>query len=270
MHVLDSMLFYLATPLCLRPATSIGGKAVADRPARILVIGDSHTILFFAGTRGFTGDVVLPLSENKEKHAVCGLSNYLVCLCPAATAYGLANNRSVTGAASKFSKCVKSAKDVDYVAIMIGEVDIRNLAYHRQQRKGVTMLEQIMESQVNLFRFIENEILSQGFKMTQVLLLGAAIRCPHVATTHDGGLMRLEVKTSHATMRFNLALRDTCTELGCRFANPMDDLLDFTHGMADRFFWSTPLDHHCSPMRIFFFWHRAIQRAAGLTWCRQT
>jgi len=264
--VLDHIIYHLTAPLC--SLTTFSGEQAKERPARILVIGDSHTVTLYAGARGFPGKDGRASGdfENDGMNQFCGWSNYLVCQVPASSAYGLANNQSFTGAASTFIKCIQQAKDVDYIAIMIGEVDVRFLAFHRGNKRGVTILEQIEESRANLFRFIESSILSQGFRMEQILVLGAPLKCPQVEF-EEWHKWRLNNDNSPAVLRYNSALKKTCKQLGCRFANPSDDLFDFGSGQIDKFFRSEPSDFHCSPIRAFFFWHRAIQQATELKWC---
>jgi hypothetical protein len=124
------------------------------------------------------------------------------------------------------------------------------------------MLEQIEHSISNLFSFIDAEVLSRGLRMDQVVVLGVPLKCPHGQNAH------YDRDTSFAALQYSLALKDRCRAAGYRFASPSDDLFDFAAGAVDPYFWTTPRDFHCSPTRAFFFWHRAIQRATGLDWCR--
>jgi len=266
--VLDHMLFHLATPLCTRSLTP-ATNGERERPTQILVIGDSHAYSFYAAARGFAGNITATSSDDENgKSKYCGWTNYLACPMASPTAYGLTNNKSVTGAASKFRDCIRQVGNVDYVAVIMGEVDLRFLAYHRGRKKGVSVLEQIEQSKQNLFKFVEGSILSQGFKINQVLVLGAAMKCPHSQITPMTQDLRLDSDTSHAALRYNHALEVECEARGCHFANPVDDVFNYVRGEVDPFFWSTPLDFHCSSMRVFYFWHRAIQRATRENWCR--
>jgi len=270
-NVLDHMLVRLAAPLCTTETA-----AAPQRPARILVLGDSHTYSFYGGTRGYPGTLAPGTTDDADRSSgcasspSCGWSNYMLCPKASVTAYGLTNNKSHTGAGRFFADCARRSRDVDFVALMVGEVDLRFLAWHRAEKKGVTVLEQIRESSANLIKYVEDAILPLGFSMQQIVLLGAPLKCPHSAITEMTKGLLLHRDTSLAALRFNSELKSMCRIRGCRFANPVDDVFDYASGEVDPFFWTTPLDFHCSPVRSFFFWHRAIQRATDLGWCSRS
>ena len=109
-------------------------------------------------------------------------------------------------------------------------------------------------------------MLTRGYAMRQVLVLGAPFKCPH----RHGNMSAfgpVDRDTSLRTLRFNIELKEECARLGCRFANPVDDLVDFSTQQVKPFFWAHPGDLHCAPRRVFPFWHRAIAEATGLKPC---
>jgi len=281
-HALDHMLAQLAAPLCLpdRRHGKDGEGGGGERLARVLVLGDSHADLFFAGRYS--------QESSQEGSLGCSPSNYYVCSIASATAYGLDNASSSSGGLVGFRKCLDrfsgegsvaagvavsvggesaGAGDAraDVVAVLLGEVDLRSLLPKRAA-KGITAVEQIRASTDALLRFAKREIVdARGYQWDQVLLLGAPFKCPHA--TERGDHLLVHTETGVRTQAFNAALRDACRGLGCTFANPADDLVDYADGAVKSFFWSTPRDWHCSPMRLFFFWHRAVASAAELDWC---
>jgi len=138
-----------------------------ERPARVLVLGDSHSKLFFSG---------FPIQGNDEKESTasnndpqCSISNYCVCVVPGASMYGLKNNNSSSNASLLFNQCLRQAFPVDAVLIVLGEVDIRFLAYHRGIARGITILEQIHDSIKSLAFFVDKILVRQeGFRIDQV------------------------------------------------------------------------------------------------------
>jgi hypothetical protein len=123
-----------------------------------------------------------------------------------------------------------------------------------------------------------------GFRMDQVILLGAAPTCPdasdgatavvveggeggEIRGGGGGGLGGTEA-FALAKLRFNDELRRLCRVRGCLVADPSDDLVDYATGRVHRFFWSEPREMHCS-LRKYFFYHRAVKEAAAgrLDWC---
>jgi len=96
--ILDQMLVHLARPLlCTKHAM---------RPARVLVLGDSHTYIFTGAASHYHDDS----SANKAgpklagQGEVCAKSNYRTCWVPSASAHGLGNRNSK---ASQFA-CIQS------------------------------------------------------------------------------------------------------------------------------------------------------------------
>mmetsp|Transcript_2099 Transcript_2099/g.4491 ORF Transcript_2099/g.4491 Transcript_2099/m.4491 type:complete len:261 (-) Transcript_2099:183-965(-) len=259
------MLAHLARPLlCVIP-----GQAEAERVARILVIGDSHANIFQGAGSHYHSNSHSGASERR-----CGYSNFKTCIATGASSHGLANPNSASRAGATFSSCMRALKrngtEVDYVALMLGEVDVRFVSAMRKKSSGVSMLEQLRESRARLFRYLEEQVAGvHGFKMSQVIVMGASLLCPTEGTRRaDLYVGGEKFDTSHATLRYNELLSEWCLERGCRFANPMDDLLDLSTGRVHSYFWSDPLEMHCS-VRPYFFWTRAIKEAAAgeLSWC---
>lgn len=218
------------------------------RPAKILVIGDSHIQQYVNGNVG--------LQSNDG--SMCTFSNYCHCGVVGATAHGVNNYSSSSGASASFRECLSIyAEGLDVIAISLGEVDARNLA----KLRGVTPLSQIKTSVDRLFHFIRTVLMGDyNIDTRKIVLLGAPYLCPQESIDPQA--------SHHAVTRINSEFRRRCAEEGvCAVANPGDDLFDLEKGVVREYFWSTPPDMHCSPKRTFYFWHRAIKEAAGLEWC---
>lgn len=249
--ILDTILSHLVDYIC----TSSG------RLARILLIGDSHIHSYVNGNVGLVSNRhgIQGADLLDDHNNMCAVSNYCHCGVAGASAHGLLNLNSSTGAASAFENCFQNVSAIDFVAISVGEVDVRSVAALR----GVSILAQIRISVNRLFTYIHEVVIRRhNFTMQQVLLLGAPFICPQIDLTTEASL--------HAMARFNEEIRRRCFIEGCRFAYPADDILDLQTGEVKKYFWSKPNDMHCSPKRTFFFLHRAIKEALGLEWCAES
>jgi hypothetical protein len=211
-ELLNHLIHHLATPLCQVRV----GKHKKLRPARIIVLGDCHPLLFVGG-HGAQQARAGSDSYNETSES-CGLSNYRVCAVAGASAHGLGNSFSHTGAAYQFQDCVRRwGADADFVAIQIGDVDLRNVARFRQSSKNITMLEQIQTSVDNLLKFVQEVLVDiHHFEMKQIVLLGTVFLCPvsQQQERNDQKLPRkgdyLTHSTATATMKYHDTLRRRC------------------------------------------------------------
>ncbi len=311
-RLMDQMLSHLAEPrLCVAPAAAVDGR---QRLARIVVLGDSHAGIFQSGHYHDYGSG----GDNRS----CVKSNYQTSLVGGATAHGLANLNSSTQAAAQFRESVLRAASlllreeeeemekelserrdfssvnhyhhlVDFLVVSLGEVDVRSVA----RLRGVAVLEQIRESAGRLLVWVSDVLVKElGFRMDQVILLGAAQMCPGGpspggpsggGSSGSGGSSRassnsssssegdkaaggVSLDVSLAAARFNDELRRLCRGggAGCLVADPSDQIVDYPTGQIHRYFWTRPRERHCS-VRKYFFYHRAVKEAAGgrLGWC---
>jgi len=84
--IMDQMLVHLARPLlCVKREL---------RPARVLVLGDSHSLLFKDAASHYHDPGILNTDREAVKSDVCSLFNYQVCLSFGASAHGLRNRNS--------------------------------------------------------------------------------------------------------------------------------------------------------------------------------
>ncbi len=338
---MDEILSHLAEPrLCINDGKNVSSEPGTQqrRLARIVVVGDSHAGIFDGAGghyHGYVSEAYFGRSSSTSSRSTSSStgssdgwcsppSNYHTSFVPSATAHGLSNPHSITGAAATLregilqtaslllpslrppetpslleiitaradaeggngdggtnerrrqypngsaTKATEAAaaaaaaaaitRQLDYVVVSMGEVDVRSVAGLR----GVEMLEQVQTSTGRLFAWVERVLVRElGFRMGQVILLGAAPTCPDAKPDRDRG-------DALAKLRFNDELRRRCRKSGCLMADPSDDLVDYATGKVHRFFWSEPLEMHCS-LRKYFFYHRAVKEAAGgqLDWCHQ-
>jgi len=84
--ILDQMLVHLARPLLCTTS--------AIRPARVLVLGDSHSIIFLDAASHYHNSGNSNANSVSLDTDVCSLSNYQACTSFGATAHGLGNATS--------------------------------------------------------------------------------------------------------------------------------------------------------------------------------
>jgi len=91
--ILDQMLVHLARPLlCIKAAEPTQNLT---RPARILVLGDSHTYIFTGAASHYHETTPMNFGgESVGEESACALSNYRTCWAPSASAHGLGNPKS--------------------------------------------------------------------------------------------------------------------------------------------------------------------------------
>lgn len=245
--IVDSLLTHLSDFMCKN-----------GRPAKILVIGDSHTQRFVDGQ--------LEGNFEESKDAVCKASNYFHCGVVGASAHGLLKRNSTTAAAAIFDDCLSAQiGSLDAVAIAVGDCDIRFLTSLR----SVSYLDQIHLSVKNLFTYIHDELIGKyNLAKAQIVILGVPHSCPGSRLAHDHELQ--EDPNHYRVTRFNDELRDRSLLEGIAFADPSEDLFDLSTGGVHRYFWSRPSELHCSPKRTYYFWHRAIKNALGFQWCSES
>lgn len=116
------------------------------------------------------------------------------------------------------------------------------------------------------------------FLYDQIILISAPQLCPNI--WYDEVIFSRETREKHlkndvhqdatlSTMRYNRAIHEMCLKAGCLFADPTDDLFDYQTREVKKYFWTNEpsSEMHCSPKRIYYFYHRAIQRAIQAKWC---
>jgi len=193
--------------------------------------------------------------------------------------------------------------DLDFVCVMLGEVDVRFVSAVRRRTKGVSMREQLEVSADRLLAWVQEFLVNElGFEMRQVILLGAAFAMPAhyrpelfvegalgdnlslAAANIAGGDLTVDTAPdtveerttsrrqglAHATFAFNERLRERCQLAGCAVASPSDDLVDFGEATNGGLggghvhpFFYSEPREMHGSVRSYFFWHRAIKEAGG-------
>ncbi len=155
-----------------------------------------------------------------------------------ATASGILNPNSTTGSLTTFTKRLSRAKPWQEVLLQLGEVDCGFLIWHRAQRKGLSLDEQLANSLDSYASFIER-VAGMGFARLTVL----SVPLPTISDlrsewTGQVANMRREVTATKAertalTLRFNRGLEQRCAALGVLFVDATSGQLDPSTGLID-------------------------------------
>lgn len=174
-----------------------------------------------------------------------------------ATAAGLGNRQSTTGARTRFLEALAAAPNA--TAIMhLGEVDCGFVIWRRAQTYGTDVVQQMEASVLAYFDFVD-EILAAGRE--RVLLAGTVL--PTVLEGTDFGEvanLRREVTAPLAertklTLAFNQALREGAKARSLPYFDITDDTLDPATGIIRAEFRNPrPHDHHLHPRRAAECW----------------
>jgi hypothetical protein len=155
-----------------------------------------------------------------------------------ATASGILNPNSTTGSLRTFSKRLSRAKPWQEVVLQLGEVDCGFLIWHRAQRKGLSVDEQLANTLDSYGSFIE-QVAGMGFARVTVL----SVPLPTISDlrsewTGEVANLRREVTATKAertalTLRFNRDLAQRCASLGVMFVDVTSGQLDPSTGLID-------------------------------------
>lgn len=165
-----------------------------------------------------------------------------------ATASGLPNPKSKTGAQQAFARALGRARPWHQVLVQLGEVDCGFVIWYRAGRHGLSVEEQFTQT-VGAYEAFIAKVLAMGFRRTIVL----SVPLP---TISDDGVkwgkvarLRESVTASQAertrlTVRFNAELSERCRALGASFVDVTSGHTDRATGLVSARFVRESDDHH--------------------------
>ena len=167
-----------------------------------------------------------------------------------ATASGLQNPNSATRSQAIFAKRLRRAKRWQHVLIQLGEVDCGFVIWHRAERHGLSVEEQLEQTLDSYQTFLEG-IARTGFAGVIVL----SVPLPTIDDTRSewrGQVANLrkevtatKLERTNLTLRFNSQLQARCLLLGIDFVDVTTGHLDPLTGLIDkRFLRRTQVNHH--------------------------
>ncbi len=167
-----------------------------------------------------------------------------------ATASGVLNPNSTTQSLAIFTARLREAKRWQPIVLQLGEVDCGFVIWHRAQRHGLSIDEQLTSTLDSYATFIES-VIGMGFERVIVL----SVPLPTIGDLQsewggDVANLRTEVTATKAertglTLRFNSGLRERCESIGAVFVDITTGHLDPATGLLDpRFLRATHANHH--------------------------
>jgi hypothetical protein len=166
-----------------------------------------------------------------------------------ATASGVMNPNSATHSLSTFTKRLRRAKPWQEVLIQLGEVDCGFVIWHRAQRHGLSIDEQLAHTLDSYTAFI-GRVVDLGFRRTIVLSAPLPTIGDYQSEWGEVANLRAEVTATQAertnlTLRFNEQLRERCDAIGVTFVDVTTGHYDPSTRLIDRrFLRTTYQDHH--------------------------
>jgi hypothetical protein len=215
----------------------------------LLFCGDSHLAPIWKGYKaGLFG----------TRHARC-------VLVAGATARGLGNPRSATGARQKYLEALLPPAPRVIPVFLLGEVDCNSVIWLRSTAAGTDPADELARSVTVYLSFLE-EVLAAGYR--RILVLAAPLPTVEGSDHHRAhSILRRDItatlrERTALTRRFNQAVAEGCRLRGIDFLDLTAAWADPATGLvADRFRASDPLDHHLDEEAAAPVWVAAIRRA---------
>lgn len=214
---------------------------------RILVIGDSHGGVF---EYCFDHDLLAPHLVNCE--IVAG-----------ATAYGLNNDRSATGAWQKFAAALERFSRFDVVVIVLGECDCSYALWKKSETMQVPPADLIPRSLQGIRRLV-GRVAKSPF-VHRIVLVGASLPSIEdgVAATQENPLRR-EIAASQKdrtdlVVEFNRRLAALAAELGVGYFDLTEQTMNPQSRLLDRRYAAGIDDHHLSHAFTADLWAAALR-----------
>ena len=211
---------------------------------RILVLGDSHSLVFS--------------HCNKMQKIV----QFTVVSVNGATAQGVVNPNSRTDALNHFRKTLKEIKpaEFDYVIINLGEVDCGFVMWFRANKHNISIDEQMTLSTTNLFNFVKDELLPL-FDASKIIINGSVfpVITDNTNTKFLCGARKQVTATieerTHLTIRYNGILKTTAATYGYNYMDINKYVVDSTTKLVKPEFKRKNVNnHHLSFGNTYTFW----------------
>ncbi|MDI7864039.1 hypothetical protein MRS76_19000 [Rhizobiaceae bacterium n13] len=213
---------------------------------RLLFLGDSHTKYFvYAARKGLLGE--------RQTSS---------CIVFGATARGLTNPQSRTGALLKFNEFLAQQPDRSVLLLHLGEVDCGFVIWYQAQEHARSIQSQMAQSVDSYFAFIDE--IRNRYRHT-LLVTGATV--PTIRDGTDWGEvahMRRKVTATlsdrtNLTLDFNEELRIQCTGRSIEYLDITSQLLDPVTGVVDNGFRNPDeADHHLNKRVVAPIWANTL------------
>jgi hypothetical protein len=216
----------------------------------ILVCGDSHTGVFRY------------CNKKQSKY------NFNVCEVGGATALGLVNPNSKTNALPISADKIKKFNLYDKIILMLGEVDCGFVIWVRSKRYNISVDQQVHQSVINLFKFIDNEVIKKNnYTKSQIIVCGSVL--PTIKDNANKKLLggaRSEVNENQyirtqKTLEYNNLLKENCCKRGFNYIDITNDILDRKNGIVSNLYLNkNPYDHHLDNEKTYKLWLNELNK----------
>ncbi len=202
--------------------------ALALKREHVLCIGDSHTQVL--------------------RHVSMPGVWFRVKSIEGATASGLPNPKSKTGALHSFNRALERAKPWHQVLVQLGEVNCGFVIWYRAQRHGLSVEEQFTQT-ISSYKTFISEVVGMGFRRTIVLSVPLPTISDDGAKWGKVARLRESVTATQAertdlTVRFNTELDERCGTIGASFLDVTSGHMDPATGLVAPRFVRESDDHH--------------------------
>jgi hypothetical protein len=194
----------------------------------VLVLGDSHAWVFYH----WLFDVNFPRRV------------FHICMVAGATASGLENPNSKTGAMQKFEEAIRKYPSKVFI-LQLGEVDAGFVIWYRAQ-KYLASVESMLEQTVERYAAFIRRMRALG----RVIVVGAPLpTIPDEQPCGQVANLRKEIDVSQRqrtelTLQFNTRVEQACAAEGADFIGLDADSLDANRRVKKELLNRDPCDHH--------------------------
>lgn len=222
----------------------------------------------------FCGDSHLAPIWKGYKAGLFGMRSCRSVLVAGATARGLSNPRSVSGARRKFLEALLPWAPRVIPVFLIGEVDCNAVVWMRSAAAGTDPDTELARSVSGYLAFLD-EVRTAGYRRIVVLAAPPPTveggDLPRAHSDLRRGIAASRRVRTELTGRFNRAVAEGCRTRGFEFLDLTDAWIDPATGLvAERFRRSDPLDHHFDEAVAAPVWVEAIRKALrGPRWLRR-
>jgi hypothetical protein len=211
---------------------------------RILVLGDSHSLVFRRCNR---------VQKNVR---------FTLCVVNGATAQGVVNPNSKTDALNHFRETLKGVNpaNFDYVMVNLGEVDCGFVMWFRANKHNISIDDQLSLSTTNLFNFVREELLPL-FDASKIIINGSVF--PVIVDNNNRKFLcgarkavtASIVERTDLTIRYNQILKTGAAENGYNYMDINKHVVDpTTNTVKPEFRRANAHNHHLSFSATCGFW----------------
>jgi lysophospholipase L1-like esterase len=206
-------------------------------PKKIMVLGDSHSLVF----KHYTGN-----NFSFDVNVVHG-----------ATARGSINPNTKTNSLNIFENSLKKEK-ADMIAVMLGEVDCGYLIWYKNKFEGKSIKSQLDDSILKLTGFLTTYV-EEYYPKKEIILLGApppTIKDNTEKKFLKGARSSINTpieKRTRLTIEYNRILKEVSRKQGYNYIDINNDVME-GYEVKNQYLSEDPFDHHLNSETTINIW----------------